>query len=143
MLDHVGAIDRGRIDAGFVQGSVEQLPGRAHERTASLVLHRPWLLSHHHELRTERPAARNALGRVPVELAALARLNSRAQRLRCGAIGHPPSRTGTFLTLGHPSPSSRTITHPSEVHAKAECHGAARTHAEAVARYATAAVTGP
>ena len=51
VLDHVGDVDLGAVDARRLQRLVEHAAGRSHERPALLVLLVAGLLAHEHHVR--------------------------------------------------------------------------------------------
>ena len=73
MLDRVGDVDAGAVDAGLGKRAVEQLAGRADERPAGEILLIAGLLADEHERRVARALAEHGLGRGLPERAALAR----------------------------------------------------------------------
>ncbi len=101
VLDGVGDIGAGALDAGLGQGAVEKAPGGSHERSALEVLLVARLLAHQHHRGLGRTFAGHALGGVSPEIAAPAALDrlgdgGEGARLRrgafptpcCGEIGH-------------------------------------------------------
>ena len=71
VLYYVGHVNRLAIDAGLLQGAIEQLPCRSDERMAGEILGVARLLADEHEARGSRPFAEDCLRPSFVEIAGL------------------------------------------------------------------------
>lgn len=80
VLDRVRDINRGPVDAGFLERAIEELPGRADERLAAQVFLIARLFAEQHERGLLRTFAKHSLGRILVKRAGGAALGRFAQR---------------------------------------------------------------
>jgi hypothetical protein len=70
VLDGVGHVDLAAVDAGGLEGPVEELPGGAHEGLPGPVLLVAGLLAHQHQPGAGRPRTEHGLAGTLVEMAA-------------------------------------------------------------------------
>jgi hypothetical protein len=133
VLHRVRDVDLATIDLSLFQRLVEQLARRAHKGTALLVLLVAWLLSDHHDGNAGMGGVivglqftEDSLGRVSIQIAALALLHCLGQHRQLPLVRH--KGRGTFLRLhgdaSTPIPSlgcshalsSRVLLEPSTPH---------------------------
>src|SRR4051812_32985784 len=80
VLDRVRDVHGVAVDAGLLQGLVEQTTGGTDERAALEVLPVARLLADHHDLRARTPLAEHGLGRVAEQIASLAACSGLRER---------------------------------------------------------------
>ena len=88
VLHRVGDVEMLAIDAGRLERPVEELPGRADEGQALLVLLVARLLAHQHDARMRVARAEHRLGGVRPQRAVLAGARVFAQLLQALTIDH-------------------------------------------------------
>jgi hypothetical protein len=86
VLHRVGHVHVGPLDAGALQGAVEQPSGWTDERFAGAILRVARLFTHQHQARAARPFPEDGLRRPFPELAPAASLRSVPHRLETRAV---------------------------------------------------------
>src|SRR3954447_2398949 len=97
MLDDVGPVGVGRVDARVLERRGQEPPGRPDEGLALLVLLVAGLLAEKHQPGPLQPVAHHGLGRLTVELATAAVLDGLTELGKRATVRDPLLRPGSLL----------------------------------------------
>src|SRR3954447_21825256 len=101
VLDDIGDVDGGAIDAGVDEGAIEQLAGRSDEGMAAQVFVVARLLADEHQLRPFPAFAKHRLRAAQPEVARLALFRGRTNLVDSGTIRNQLGGRMRGLLLGH------------------------------------------